>query len=411
MILNRLIYSLLLCAMLTVACPVRGEDTVSVARGPYPFLNLEANRIELNGDNWRDLSQSLLACDSHVGVVQIGDSHIQPGIVTRVLRVALQNAYGNGGRGLLAALNIVRTNEPRDYILKLNCGVQAKSRVGGARPWAVMPGVTGVAAVPDSAVTVISVRAKNARRDKFTAVTLLHEEGGGYGSALINDRMVFGRTPTPRATTYPLGGYTDSVSLSVPTKGAFYGAILHSDSCGVVVSSIGNNGATYGSYLAVRDFAKQLQILEPQLIIISLGTNEAFGNLSGVMANIRSLVKLIRSANPRAKILLTTPMECHHKVTRKVGRRSRRHGQRTVTSYAVNEKIQTVRNMILSFGREQHIATWDLYEVAGGAGAANKWIAARLMNGGDHLHCLDAGYELQGELLTQAVMRALERRH
>ena len=66
MILNRLIYSLLLCAMLTVACPVRGEDTVSVARGPYPFLNLEANRIEFNGDTWLN-----------VGVAYLHHSHLR----------------------------------------------------------------------------------------------------------------------------------------------------------------------------------------------------------------------------------------------------------------------------------------------------------------------------------------------
>ncbi len=395
---------------MTLAVSARATEFTDADGNPLTFLNLNANRIEFNGDNWRDLSSAMLACDSQVGVVQIGDSHIQPGIVTQAVRRALQDTYGNGGRGLLAALNIVKTNEPRDYILKLNCGVQAKSRLVGARPWAVTPGVTGVAAVPDSAVTVISVRAKYAR-DKFTAVTLLHGEDAGYGSALIRDNMVFGRARSKWATTYPLDHYTDSVSMSVPTKGAFYGVILHSDSCGVVVSSIGNNGATYASYLAVPNFAQQLQVLEPQLVIISLGTNEAFGNISGVLANIRALIKSIRNANPHVKFLLTTPMECHHKVTRTVGRKTRRHRARTVTSYAVNEKILSVRNIILAFAREQRIATWDLYEVAGGAGAANRWISAGLMNSRDHLHCVEAGYEVQGALLADAILKALESPH
>ena len=45
--------------------------------------------------------------------------------------------------------------------------------------------------------------------------------------------------------------------------------------------------------------------------------------------------------------------------------------------------------------------------MAGGRGASSKWIAAGLMNPNDHLHQLEAGYELQGMLLADALMQAL----
>lgn len=43
-------------------------------------------------------------------------------------------------------------------------------------------------------------------------------------------------------------------------------------------------------------------------------------------------------------------------------------------SYKTNTAIARVRNIILDYARENHIAVYDWYEVAGGEGASTKWI-------------------------------------
>ena len=185
-----------------------------------------------------------------------------------------------------------------------------------------------------------------------------------------------------------------------------------------MVHSIGNNGATYSTYLKVPDFAQQMQVLDPQLIIISLGTNETVGNLAGVESNIHQLVSALRKSMPSAHILLTTPMDWHKRVTTrvpqqvKVGGKKRRKARyktvyKTSTSYASNPNVPRMREIILDYGRRHKVAVWDLYTVAGGAGACSKWVAAGLMNPNDHLHQLEAGYELQGMLLGDALLKAL----
>lgn len=382
------------------------------------FINSEANHIALNGADWSALRQSLSNpkkwTDGKWQAIHIGDSHVQPDLFTAPIRARLQDKYGNGGRGLLPALNLARTNEPADYILKSSRPVAQSSRLL-SRTWSTDMGLTGVAVRFDSTRTTLRITAKN-HSDRFSRVTMLHAEGEGYETAMIADSVYFARQRSPWAQEINLSRSTDTLSITVPCQSDFYGVVIANDKRGVMLHAIGNNGATYYTYNRVNRFGEQLQTLAPQLIIISLGTNEAFGNISGVESSIHSLVSSIRRANPKATLLLTTPMECQKRVSTKVatkvpvGRKRKKRFKtvyKTVSSYAINDNVDRVRQIILDYGRRHKIATWDLYAVAGGRGAASKWVAAGLMNPGDHLHQLESGYDLQGTLLADALMEQL----
>ncbi len=407
---KKLLFSLI---FLILALPLAAQE--------IDFINNEANRIVLNGDNWSSLKKALKSPKSwNAGkfqLVQIGDSHIQPDIMTAQVRRRMQNKWGNGGRGLIPAFYLAKTNEPTDYILKSSTRVKDYSRIL-SRNWTTDIGLTGVAVRFDTAYTELYIKAKVAS-DKFTRVTLLHAPKGGYETASSDGDVIFAKEVSSWAQQFQLKRSTDTVTLGVPCPSDFYGAILTNDTRGVMVHSIGNNGATYSSYCKVTDFGEQLKVLQPQLVIISLGTNEAFGNITGKENYITRLIADIRKHNPNAKFLLTTPMECQKRVSRqvaqqvKVGGGKRKKARyktvyKTVTSYAANEKVNQVRQLILDYGRRHKIATWDLYEVAGGYGASSKWVAAGLMNPSDHLHQLESGYELQGMLLADALLEALK---
>lgn len=385
------------------------------------FVNYKANHITLNGADWTVLRKSLKSPKTWPGgkwqAVQIGDSHIQPDIMTAQVRRRMQQKWGNGGRGLVAALNLARTNEPTDYVLKSSCRPSATSKLL-SRTWSTEIGLTGVAIRWDTAFTELSLRAK-ASADRFTSVTLLHAPHGGYETAAARGEILFGKELSPWASRIDLPEATDTVTLGVPCTSDFYGAILSNKKQGVMVHAIGNNGATCGTYLKVANFAEQMKVLDPQLIIISLGTNEAFGHIAGVESNLHQLVTRLRKAMPKAQILLTTPMECQKRVSHKVPQQVKVGGgkkrkaryktvYKTVTSYAANDNVVSVRNIIMEYGRRHKIAVWDLYTIAGGAGASNRWVAAGLMNSNDHLHQLESGYQLQGQLLADALMEVLK---
>lgn len=187
--------------------------------------------------------------------------------------------------------------------------------------------------------------------------------------------------------------------------------------------AIGNNGATYDSYNRIGSVGLGINPLQPDLVIISLGTNEAFGraDYSGFKRSVNQLVSNIRLANPDALLLLTTPMECHKSVTSKKKvrvRNKRRKGRkatyRTVTkttrSYAVNRNIAPLRQAILDYGKANGIAVYDWYEVAGGDGASASWISSDLF-AKDRVHHTQKGYNLEGRLLYDAIMDALRQQN
>ena len=115
------------------------------------------------------------------------------------------------------------------------------------------------------------------------------------------------------------------------------------------------------------------------------------------------MVKDLRRANPQAQLLLVTPAECQKSTRRRVGKGKRRRWSRT---YSVNSKVASVRELVLRYGRENGIATYDWYEVAGGEGSSPLWVDQGLM-AKDRIHCGPTGYALQGSLFFDALDNAL----
>lgn len=196
------------------------------------------------------------------------------------------------------------------------------------------------------------------------------------------------------------------VTLGLHSLGSvdIYGFELVSDIVGVLYHAIGNNGATFDNYNNINDFGKSVSALNPSLIIVSLGTNEAFGRFDreSMYRSVSTFVDDIRRYNPSSTILLVTPAECQRRSSyRRKGSRRRRYG-----AYKVNENIALARNVILDYGRRNNIPVYDWYDIAGGAGSSAGWIADGLLSK-DRVHYTRKGYEVQGELLYDALINTL----
>ena len=373
------------------------------------YINADANFIAMNGDNWSVLRSSLASLQENnasISILQIGDSHIQADWSASVVRQRLQSEFGNAGRGCIAALRLAGTNQPEDYRLSADTAALCSSRLL-AKEWKAGMGVTGVAVTFASPERRLKI-ATDTVCGGFSSITLLHQPGPGYATAMIGDSLLVGEPVTPSATRYRLNYTVDSLSLRTSFDSPFSGAYLQLNSPGVEFNAIGNNGACFSSYLNIPDFAELTRVFTPSLIILSMGTNEAFGSDSDeqIYCSIDTLVQQLRKVHPSAKFLLTTPMECHKKVTRAT-RRRRRGRYRKTTAFVTNRRVAEVRNVILRYGRDHKLPVWDLYEVAGGDGASAKWLNVGLMNPRDHVHSLKSGYELRGSLLADALLERL----
>ena len=378
----------------------------------YDFICDSLNRISMNGADWselRRLSQNLRGRDSipdsvmlKMHIVHIGDSHIQAGHFSEALRSAIQLHYGNGGRGCIAPLRLTGTNQPADYSITSPQRVALKGRITARNRSNLNLGLTGIATMFSTQKASLEISVNHAD-DRFSSISILHASGKGYSQASIEGKIMQADCPSKYMSTFLLNHSEDFISLrNIDATSEFWGVFLSNSQNGAIVSSIGNNSACYSHYNQISGFAEQMACLSPQLVIISLGTNEAFGRFSEseITSQIHSLVSRLQGAMPQVHILLTTPMECDR-------RRSSRRRRRRRTSFSTNDNCQLVRNVIIKYGKEHNVPVWDLYAVAGGNGSAAKWVQNGLLSSRDHVHCSSRGYTLQGELLSEALISVL----
>jgi LysM repeat protein len=172
---------------------------------------------------------------------------------------------------------------------------------------------------------------------------------------------------------------------------ALNGLILGNNQAGVTYSGIGVNGAKSSDYNKFSLFFEQLKALQPDLIIISLGTNESFDKQTAdqYFSQLDQMITTIKAKTPLATILVTTPPPSvlHRKYT--------------------NTFIEDYAQKIKSSAHETGYAVWDLFEVFGG----NKNIfknAAKGLMARDKVHYSKAGYEKQADLFFEAFLKSYE---
>jgi LysM repeat protein len=172
---------------------------------------------------------------------------------------------------------------------------------------------------------------------------------------------------------------------------ALNGLILGNNQAGVTYSGIGVNGAKSSDYNKFPLFFEQLKALQPDLIIISLGTNESFDKQTAdqYFSQLDQMITTIKAKTPLATILVTTPPPSvlHRKYT--------------------NTFIEDYAQKIKSSANETGYAVWDLFEVFGG----NKNIfknAAKGLMARDKVHYSKIGYEKQADLFFEAFLKSYE---
>lgn len=404
------------------------DDEIDI---PVPsFINTSANHLTLNGADW---SKVISAVQGHkiapLSIVHIGDSHLQADIGTGTARELFQFDYGNAGRGIVSPLKMSGTNQPGDYTFSSTRPWSAVKLMKS--PWRRIMGFTGTSITPGDLNTNITIGTRSDDDyNPYSSITLFHN--GKLNIESLKDasgnNINFIATPSRDFTHIKLDRPVTRVTATLSHVGdlTLYGANLSGDRPGMFYHVIGNNGATYNTYNRIGSVGEGIRPLSPDLVIISLGTNEAFGRIdtSAFRDNIDRLVKNIKASNPQAEILLVTPMECQKSVYTTVkkkvktkarkgrkGRKGRRGGTRTVTSkvrsYAVNHNIKPLRDAIIKYGHDNNIAVYDWWSVASGDGASTRWINGGLFSR-DRVHHSAKGYHLQGRLLYEALRDTFE---
>jgi|GEM_PF-422592 len=387
-----------------------------------------------------------------VNILQIGDSHLQSGFIPNEVRNGIQGYFGDAGRGLSFPYRTVGVGEAYDLTISTKGW---KSGDSSSKYYTVKKGDTKTSIAhrfhrsikslsrlnpglssrkylqPGEKLTVgISYRSLPAgfcgyslktfsnqnnmiirsRQDlnsskRFNKVTLLLDNtdsrmvinvsdlNGNLLTKMTIEPLPYEMNPVPITWSEPvsaaqlkISGYNGNLPRVV-----MYGLSLEMSQPGVLYHSIGINGAGFDRYNKNGRFMEQVKQLKPDLIIVSLGTNDAMGNFRSDICrkNINVFINSIRKALPNTDVLMTSPPDSY-----KAARRGK----------VENTSVPKVRDIVNEMAKQNGFAYWNLYEIMGGQGSMKKWVNSGLAQY-DHKHFNAAGYREQGYLLRDSILQ------
>lgn len=338
-----------------------------------------------------------------VRVVWLGDSHTAADFWPHALRRPLQERFGNGGPGFVQ-LGV----EPYRHAL-LKVGREGTWRREPASPAGSMKqldgvfGLSGLRAVPESADARASVELTGKASEGATRWSLWYR-------AKPADRVrlaIRGSTQADSATAKSgkaLGSLrvhtiesASPATLDVGVSGGapeLFGVIVESVKPGVVVDTLGINGARAATPLAWNqvEWAAALGAREPSLVVIAYGTNEAASTLAASRYDktLDELVARVRGAAPDADCLLVGPPD----MVSGDGKSAPR----------VVEFDQVAERTAARLG----CGYFSAWSAMGGDGSMARWMKEKPpLAAPDGIHLAPGGYERLGKALAERVLGAV----
>lgn len=341
--------------------------------------------------------------DRKINIIHIGDSHIQADFLTAVVRRNFQKYFGNAGRGLIVPARVAGTNEPFNIVTRSNTQWDSKRCVYPDQPMPI--GIGGITIQTNQPKTRLEIHMNDLWMDyAFKTLTLFFKKDYNSFDFSIRDTAnhvigfinAFKSEPFVNHSKVILTDTVSGVILetyqSNPSQNhaTIFGVNLENGKSGVLYHAIGVNGAMYSHYNAALYFTKQTSTLEPELFVISLGTNESINYPyldKNFFQHVDKLVTSLRAANPMAKFILVTPPDAFRRKIK------------------TNPGIATIRQQIIAYAVENGLAFYDMYKALGGDNAATIWRQAKLLRP-DGIHFTKDGYEYQGNLFFNALMKS-----
>lgn len=366
-------------------------------------------------------------------VLQVGDSHVASDTWGSRLRTALAERFGDAGRGYLYAGLPWDSYRMRHAEYDASDGWEGTLGVrsswdgvlaaGGTRIETAEPGQFVVRSTcDDCAVGAVASRVR---------VTWLAQPGGGDFELRVGDRAETVRTDAPQnalgVTTVDVA--PGPVTMRIETLGgpvALFGTSFELDEPGVIVEAVGMNGGRADQWADFDDAIARDEVaaLDPDLVLIAFGTNEAYGSRYRVddpddaeeVARVEARLATYAAAFERLVRRYVEPGDGADCVVV--------HGPDFVDDGAgcvrtldvdgeracigpTPDSIGRVRAVQAEVAARLGCATWDAQSAMGGPGSQGIWEAVGLA-AGDGVHLTQAGYSALADALLADVFALWE---
>lgn len=402
---------ILLFVTLAIGVIFLHETATGQNNGTYPFIKYGSNTVHYDTASatmrgfFAKWNRVVRTGQGNINIVHIGGSHVQAGTLPNTVRYNILSEYPSlvGGRGMIFPYSAAaRCNNPSDY--RVHC-VQKMQLTRNVYKEPDFPlGLCGIAVTANDEPSEIQIVLSDTRIDYLTSriVVIGHSNQGVVPRLRVKSRVVQPSYVDSRTDrfVFNLSSAVDSFAVLLPChegeQFTLTGLCLGSQHPGFSYHSIGVNGASVPDYLRCPNFVRDLRLLHPDMVIFGIGINDAVPanfDTAAFRRNYLALVDSVRSVNPDCAIVFVTNNDSYVRVSRR--------------RYNVNPNGQLAREVFYRLAKDTDGAVWDQFEVMGGLRSMEQWRQAGLAQK-DRVHFTTAGYQMVGNLFSQALFKAFE---
>ncbi len=372
----------------------------------YPFIRYDLNEMHHFGNDryssrfFEKLDTLIQTGEGRINIVQIGGSHIQAGVFSGQIRTRLQQLNGemNAGWGFMFPYRMAHTNSPFGYYISYTGYWRTCRNIEKKKN--DLLGVGGISATTASekASFTVLLEEENKLDYRFNKVRIFCDNKKSDYQVSIDNSLIKQRQDGDGFIEFVLNQQVDSLQItvqkksSVPGSFSLYGLTTESAPNGFLYNSIGVNGAHVPAFLRCQLFEEQLAQLKPDLVILGLGINDAYGrrfSQARFEEHYSELIERIRKAAPNTAIIFTTNNDSYM---------YRRY---------VNKNGPKVEESMFKLADKYQTGVWDMFAVMGGLNSVVLWQKNHLAQY-DKIHFTREGYMLLGDLFFSALMQDFE---
>lgn len=358
------------------------------------------------------LSKLLMTGENRINILHIGGSHVQAGYLSHQLRKDISSLHDSAtsqqvkaaDMGVLFPFKAVRTNAPQSYVVS-HTGYWRASKCISATPDAKL-GISGIAAITTDSTSTLTLNLSDetysynqlrvlgySLNDITTPVVVVGQDTIFPDPSDNKPGFLFKLPQQTTRSTITFKNLCDTTGFVVR------GLMPISSRSGITYSESGVNGASVASWLRCDALEEELALLPPDLVVFGIGINDAAMsydkfNPDTFKDNYRRLIAEIKHISPEAALLFITNNDCNQ----------------TMRIRKPNLNTARVATAFRELANEYNGAVFDLYQVMGGQGSAANWQRHHLMKK-DRVHFTQAGYQLVGNLIFNAIVADFEQQH
>ena len=336
------------------------------------------------------LNDSTIHAQGVFRIVHFGDSHIQADRITSTIRKEFQRIGGDGGSGIFFPYSLCGSFGPSGVESKVTGNYTYATQL--KNPSSAPLGIMGYSILLQKGATLSMTFNEDFKGKKTNSITLWIHSPADTTHLLLDTAWTLTNRRTlgldMYAYTFETASIPSQLSFTAHITTSFWG-IEFNQTAGLCYQQNGLVGAQFSHLIAHEDYViRQLTAIEPNLLVFSYGTNEAYEVIDTLAyyKKVSRFINRVKTSFPDTPILITNAPD------------TRSSGKTPPSQISVNETLRKVSVQCST-------AYFDLNKAMGGWGSLYTWSKKGFVLK-DLLHFNKDGARVLGTLISYAIFTA-----